>query len=161
MTSREPSPHPHRLSPPATAIEYGKSVSLAWETDCSEDLASKAFTVLSAPAVTTKLLLADPAEMILPTAPFPLALTCAAMSQAQPLHLGSHLQHIVPMDAPHVVKSMLPSGQTNLHGFASCIAVSESLSLSCPLGCMKSEFMEGDNMPDGTDNGSADDLEPL
>ena len=74
-------------------MEYGKSVSLACDTDCKGDRASKAFTVPSAPAVTIKLLLAGPAEMMLPTAPFPFALTCAAMSQAQPLLLGSHLQH--------------------------------------------------------------------
>ena len=93
ITSKEPSPQPHRARPPATAKEYGKSVNLACDTDCTEDRTSKAFTVPSAPAVTTKLLLAAPAEMMLPTAPFPLALTCAAMSQTQALFLGSHLQH--------------------------------------------------------------------
>lgn len=93
ITSKEPSPQPHRARPPATAMEYGKSVSLACDTACTGDRASKALTVPSAPAVTTKLPLADPAEMMLPTAPFPLALTCAAMSQAQTLLLGSHLQY--------------------------------------------------------------------
>ena len=94
ITSKEPSPQPHRARPPATAMEYGKSVSLACDTDCKGDRASNALSVASAPAVTTKLPLPDPAEMMLPTAPFPLALMCAAMSQAQPLLLGSHLQHI-------------------------------------------------------------------
>lgn len=93
ITCKEPSPQPHITRPPATVMEYGKSVSLACDTACKADRASKALTVPSAPAVTTKLPLADPAEMMLPTAPFPLALTCAAMSQAQTLLLGSHLRY--------------------------------------------------------------------
>ena len=92
ITSKEPSPQPHRARPPATVKEYGKSVSLACDTVCKGDRTSKAFTVPSAPAVTTKLLLADPAEMMSLTAPFPLALTCAATLQAQPFCRGSHLQ---------------------------------------------------------------------